>query len=225
MRCLIVDDDPLICDLLQHFCSKTDDITHITTTNSGFESVNLISQNSFDLVLLDYDLPDMTGKEILQLINPATAVVMITSNKDFASESYDYDQVVDYLVKPIEFTRFFKAIQKVKKYQTPATSDSQLFIKDGNKLIKVDMTEVRYIKSAGNYAELHLGHKKIMTLMTLKEMEQKLPNFFQRVHRSCIVNIKHIDSIAHNDIHVGGEEIAISSSYEKDLMNKISLLS
>lgn len=225
MRCLIVDDDPLICDLLEHFCSKVDRITDLTTTNSGFESVNLLSQHTFDLVLLDYDLPDMSGKEILSVIPRDTAVVMITSHQDFASESYDYDQIVDFLVKPIEFPRFFKGIQKAIQQKAPkAKENKQLFIKDGTQLIKVDLDKVLYIKSAGNYAELIFEERKIMTLMTLKELEQKLPSHFQRVHRSCIVNVNHIESIANNDIHIKGEEIAISSSYEKELMKKISLL-
>src|SRR6056297_174924 len=98
MKCLIVDDDPLICDLLEHFCGKVNDITSVTIAMSGFETVNLINSSRFDLVLLDYDLPDVTGKEILNIIHAETAVIMVTSNRDFASDSYNYGQVVDYLV-------------------------------------------------------------------------------------------------------------------------------
>lgn len=225
MHCLIVDDDPLICDLLQHFCSKVDFISNVTVTNSGFESVNLISQNTFDLVLLDYNLPDVTGKDILQLISTDTAVIMVTAHKDFASESYEYDQVVDFLVKPIKFTRFYKGVQKAKNYTTSPGQKNILFVKDGTKLTRVDLTKVLFIKSAGNYAELHLEEKKILTLMTLKELEQKLPGFFQRVHRTCIVNVHSIDSISNGELLINRQEIPVSSSYEKDLMKKISLLS
>lgn len=226
MHCLIVDDDPLICDLLQHFCSKVDLISTVTVTNSGFESVNLIGKNDFDLILLDFDLPDITGKDILQLVNKDTAVIMVTAHKEFASESYDYDQVVDYLVKPVEFGRFFKGIQKAESYlrRGEAEGDS-LFVKDGTKLIKVDLSQVLYIKSAGNYAELILGQKKVMTLITLKELEQKLPRYFQRIHRSCIVNVQKIESISGGEITIMDQSIAISASYEKELMNKINLLS
>ncbi|PIB35114.1 hypothetical protein BFP72_06750 [Reichenbachiella sp. 5M10] len=226
MHCLIVDDDPLICDLLQHFCSKVDYISQVTTTNSGFESVNLISQNHFDLILLDYDLPDISGKEILPLIQGRTAVIMITANKEFALESYNYDQIIDYLAKPIEFARFFKGVQKAKNLTESSTSqdDKHLFIKDGNQWTKVNLDQVLYIKSAGNYVELIFEHKKVLTLMTLKELEQKLPTHFQRVHRSCIVNVHSIDTISSSDLVIGQEEISISSSYEKELMKKISLL-
>lgn len=225
MHCLIVDDDPLICDLLQHFCSKVDFISNVTVTNSGFESVNLISQNTFDLVLLDYNLPDVTGKDILQLISTDTAVIMVTAHKDFAPESYEYDQVVDFLVKPIKFTRFYKGVQKARNYAVRPELENLMFVKDGTKLIRVDLTKVLFIKSAGNYAELHLEEKKILTLMTLKELEQKLPGFFQRVHRTCIVNVHRIDSISNGELLINRQEIPVSSSYEKDLMKKISLLS
>ena len=225
MHCLIVDDDPLICDLLYHFCSKVDFISNVTVTNSGFESINLITQNSFELILLDYNLPDVTGKDILQLIGAGSAVVMVTAQKDFASESYEFDQVVDYLVKPIEFPRFYKAVLKARNFLSTPEMDNILFVKDGTRLTRVDLSNVLFIKSAGNYAELHLEEKKILTLMTLKELEQKLPGFYQRVHRSCIVNVRKIDSIANGELTINKHEVAISASYEKDLMKKISLLS
>ena len=225
MHCLIVDDDPLICDLLGHFCSKVDFISNVTVTNSGFESINLIGQNHFDLVLLDFNLPDVTGKDILKLIAPSTAVVMVTAQKDFAAETYEFEHVVDYLVKPIEFTRFYKAALKSRSYLGTPETDNILFVKDGIRLTRVDLSQVLYIKSAGNYAELHFEKKKILTLMTLKELESKLPGFFQRVHRSSIVNVRKIDSIANGEVVINQHELAISASYEKDLMKKISLLS
>ena len=225
MRCLIVDDDPLVCDLLEHFCSKVDAISSVTVTNSGFESINLISQNPFDLILLDYNLPDITGKEILQVVGTDTAVIMITANRDFAPESYNYEQIVDFLVKPIDFTRFFKGIQKVQKsFQLVGEPSDQIFVKDGNKLVKVDLKEVKYIKSAANYAELVFEGKKLLTLMTLTELAEKLPDYFQRVQRSYIVNVNQIDSISGGDVEIGEEEISISEKFEKELLKKIKLL-
>ncbi|WP_420582430.1 LytR/AlgR family response regulator transcription factor [Reichenbachiella sp.] len=225
MHCLIVDDDPLICDLLEHFCSKVDFVSNVTVTNSGFESINLISENQFDVILLDYNLPDITGKEILQTLSSDTSVIMITANRDFAPESYDYEQIVDFLVKPIDFARFFKGMQKVKKGTESSDSISdQIFVKDGNKLVKVNLQEVKYIKSAANYAELVFEEKKLLTLMTLTELAEKLPEYFQRVQRSYIVNVNHIDSIASGDVQIGQEEISISDKYENELLNKIKLL-
>jgi len=225
MHCLIIDDDPLICDLLDHFCSKIEDIANVTKTNSGFESVNLINRNFFDIVFLDYNLPDITGREILDLIPGETAVVMITSNRDFAVESYDFDKIVDYLVKPIDFPRFFRAVQQVQKYRSGAKKDvDHLFVRDGNKLIKVDLKEVLYFKAERNYMSVVLNDRKVLTLMTLKDSVKKLPDYFQRVHRSYIVNINKIDTIEVNSIKINRTEIPISHSYEKEFHKKINLL-
>ncbi|NNE75627.1 MAG: response regulator transcription factor [Pricia sp.] len=225
MKCLIVDDDPLICDLLEHFCGKINDITETRIAMSGFETVNLINGTHFDLVLLDFDLPDMTGKEILKCIHSDTAVIMVTSNKDFASDSYNYDQIVDYLVKPIDFTRFFRGFQKAQSFLAKnLAKDSRLFIKEGNKLVKIRLDEVRYFKSEANYIAVVLENQKILTLMTLKELEPKLPDFFQKVHRSYIVNLNKIESIDSNAIEIGRQHVPVSQRYEQELLRKINLL-
>ena len=225
MKCLIVDDDPLICDLLEHYCSKINDIKSVTTSTSGFESINLINTSPFDIVFLDYNLPDVTGKDILPILNNNTAVVMITSNKDFASESYDYDQIVDYLVKPVDFPRFYRGFQKAQAYfSVKEEKDSRLFVKDGNKLVKIDLNDVCYFKSEANYISVVLDDKKVLTLMALKDLEPKLPDYFQRVHRSYIINLNKIDSIDNNAVEIGKDYIPVSQTHEKELLKKINLL-
>lgn len=228
MNSLIIDDDLLICDMLQHFCDKVDAIDHVTVANSGLEAVNLISQNSFDVIFLDFHLPDITGKEILEVIPPATYVVMITSNTDFGHESYNYEQIIDFLVKPLDFIRFARSINKIKNKRESPPSEQKtenLFVKEGNDLIKVNLEKVLYIKSSANYAQLVFKDRKLMTLMTLKELEQKLPDFFQRIHRSTIVNINMISSISKNKLQVEDESLSISETYSGDLLKRIQLLS
>ncbi|MBU3821102.1 LytTR family DNA-binding domain-containing protein [Flavobacteriaceae bacterium XHP0103] len=225
MKCLIVDDDPLICDLIEHFCSKINDISSVTTTTSGFESINLINSTSFDIIFLDFNLNDITAKGILETVGHNTCVIMITSNKGFASDSYNYDQIVDFLVKPIDFPRFFKAFQKAKNHLSKnQEKETRLFIKDGNKLVKIELEAVMYFKSEANYISVVTEDKKILTLMTLKDLLNKLPDYFQRVHRSYIVNLNKIDSINNNMVELGENHIPISQSYEKELLTKINLL-
>lgn len=225
MQCLIVDDDQLICDLLEHFCSKVAEINSITTTNSGFESINLINQNTFDIIFLDYNLPDVTGQEILSLIPDHSAVVMITANREFAAVAYSYDKIVDYLVKPFDFTRFFRSIQQAQKFiGGKKKMIDHIFVRDGTKLIKVELAEVLYCKSEANYVSIISEGRKILTLMTLKDLARKLPAYFQRIHRSYIVNIRKIDSIEVGSLKINQQEIPISHSYEKELLNKINLL-
>ncbi len=225
MHCLIVDDDQLICDLLDHFCDKVDDILDVTTTNSGFESVNLINRNFFDLIFLDYNLPDVTGREILELIPDDTAVVMITANKEFAAEAYDYDKIVDYLVKPFDFSRFLRSVKQAQKYLSGRKKEvNHLFVRDGTKLVKIDLREVLFFKAEANYVSVVMADRKVLTLMTLKELVKKLPDYFQRVHRSFVVNLNKIDTIEVSSLKIHQFEIPISNSYEKILLNKINLL-
>ncbi len=225
MNCLIVDDDPLICNLLEHFCGKIHEVSGIVVATSGFEAINFINGSHFNLVLLDFDLPDITGKDILKIIDTTTAVIMVTSHKDFASDSYTYDQIVDYLVKPVDFTRFFKGFQKAQSFLSKhRDKESRLFIKEGNKLVKIQLEDVKYFKSEANYIAVVLTDRKILTLMTLKDLVPKLPDFFQKVHRSYIVNLNKIDSIDNNAIEIGKDHIPVSQRYEKDLLKKIDLL-
>lgn len=225
MHCLIVDDDQLICDLLDHFCDKVEDILDVTTTNSGFESVNLINRNFFDIIFLDYNLPDVTGREILELIPDDTAVVMITANKEFAAEAFDFDKIVDYLVKPFDFSRFLRSVKQAEKYLAGRKKEvNHLFVRDGTKLVKIELREVLFFKAEANYVSVVMPDKKVLTLMTLKELVKKLPDYFQRVHRSFVVNINKIDTIEVSSLKIQQFTIPISNSYEKILLNKINLL-
>lgn len=225
MKCLIVDDDPLICDLLEHFCSKTKGIESVSTAASGFETINLINNSRFDLIFLDFDLPDITGKDILNILDSNIAVIMVTSHKDFASESYNYDQIIDFLVKPINYSRFYKGFQKAQAFfARNKEQKNRIFVKEGSKLIKINLEEIKYFKSEGNYISIFMENRKILTLMTLKELEHKLPDYFQKVHRSYIVNLNKIDFIDSNAIEIEKEHIPVSTSYEKELLKKIDLL-
>ncbi|MDT0645588.1 LytTR family DNA-binding domain-containing protein [Zunongwangia sp. F260] len=225
MKCLIVDDDPLICDLLQHFCSKTKGIEGVSMAASGFETINLINSSRFDLIFLDFDLPDITGKDILNILDSTIPVIMVTSHKDFASESYNYDQIVDFLLKPINYSRFYKGFQKAQSFPTRhKEQEERIFVKEGSKLIKINLSEIKFFKSEGNYISIFMEKRKILTLMTLKELELKLPDFFQKVHRSYIVNLNKIECIDNNAIQIEKEHIPVSTSYEKELLKKIDLL-
>lgn len=225
MHCLIIDDDALICDLLEHFCSKTPEIRAVSKANSGFEAIQLLGQHDFDLIFLDFNLPDLTGKQLVSLIKETTAIVMVTSHTEFAAESYNYNHIVDFLVKPLDYQRFEKAIDQVRQYYSKShTGPSEIFLRDGNKLVKVRWEDVLYFKSESNYVSVILKDKKILTLMTMKDLEARIPGQFQRIHRSYVVNIAHIESIEAGSCMVGNEQLPISSSYDKSLLAKINLL-
>ena len=125
----------------------------------------------------------------------------------------------------MEFTRFFQSVNKASQRLKKSVEDkSRLFIKDGNKLVKIELDLVLFFKSEANYVSVVLSDRKILTLMALKELELKLPDYFQRIHRSYIVNLNKIDAIEHNMVTISDRTIPVSQSYEKELLRKINLL-
>lgn len=220
LKCLVIDDDPLITDLLQHYCGKVPAIEYCLTCNNSIDGLQLLSSQPFDLLFLDYNMPSLNGKGLLELKQDDSKVIMITSNAGFAVESYNYPNIVDFLLKPISFERFFKAIEKLIEKNTPKAEKNtkeSFFVKDGSKWIQVRTEDIYYIKSESNYVVLFLQDKKIMSLMNLKDLEKELPQHFLRIHRSYIVNSKCIDFISADEISVKGMLLPVSAKYKENL--------
>jgi DNA-binding LytR/AlgR family response regulator len=171
-------------------------------------------------------MPDIDGKSLLDMKRDKAHVVMITSHEAFAVESYDYPQIVDFIVKPISFDRFFRALQRVERLTQQSAAEKEypetLFVKDGNKLVQIHLGQLHYIKSESNYVMLYLDNKKIMSLITMKELEEKLPPNFIRIHRSYIVNLKYLESISPDEISIMGLAIPIGSKYKTALKEAVS---
>lgn len=231
LKCLVIDDDPLICDLVQHFCSKVNQIDFCLAADNALDGLNLLTSQPFDLLFLDYNLPDLSGKSLLEMKQADTPVVMVTSHASFAAESYNYRDVVDFIVKPIAFDRFYRSVERVLELYTkpPASSeahqaDKTLFVKDGNKLIRIQFEKINFIKSESNYVIFNVQDKQIMSLISLKELSSKLPSNFVRIHRSYIVNIHKIDFITAETVGVNNHNLPIGSKYKSDLMEKVTEL-
>ena len=232
LRCLVIDDDPLICDLIQHFCSKVSFVEYCIACENALDGLNLLTSQTFDVLFLDYNMPDIDGKSLLEMKQDDAFVVMITSHENFAVESYNYPQIVDFIVKPISFDRFYRSLKRIEHLTQKTESDKQfsetLFVKDGNKLVQVRLEKLQYIKSESNYVMLYMEGKKIMSLITMKELESKLPPNFIRIHRSYIVNKNRVERIDDNMIVMNTKEkrksIPISKSYRDDFMKNINIV-
>ena len=228
LKCLVIDDDPLICDLIQHFSSKVSSVEYCIASENALDGLNLLTSQAFDVLFLDYNMPDIDGKSLLEMKRDDAYVVMITSHENFAVESYNYPQIVDFIVKPISFDRFYRAIKRIENLSRQVDSSTDypetLFVKDGKKLVQVHLEQLQYIKSESNYVMLHMEDKKIMSLITMKELESKLPPNFIRIHRSYIVNLKYLDFISPDELSVQGLTIPIGAKYKttlKEAVNKI----
>ena len=229
LKCLIIDDDPLIGDLLKHFCTKSGLVDYCILSTTATDGLHLLAGGDISLVFLDYNLPDMNGQNFLELKKSYLPVIMVTSDQAFAAKSYDYEDVVDYLVKPLSYERFIKALQRVTGKQaavaeTATTVSDTFFAKDGNKNVRIKLSEVLFIKSEDNYVAFVFPESQTLSLFTLKDLEVRLPRNFKRVHRSYIVNLDRINYITPEEIVLGDKKVPIGEKYRSDLEASLNAL-
>ena len=237
IRCLIVDDEPLAIEILEEYINKVPWLNFVGSFDKGVEAIEHINNNSIDLLFLDIQMPDLTGLDFLKSLPNRPATILTTAYSEYAVQSYELD-VVDYLLKPIDFERFYKAVTKVisskdHKVDYPPNSPSvqttdKLFIKADNKIIKVAFHEIIVINADGPYVQIFTADgRKIMSLQSMHKLEELLPKNFYRIHRSHIVNIDHIDSIDGNMIRLK-DQTAILSKNKRDeflkLIDQLNLL-
>lgn len=226
MNCLIVDDDPISRKLIGDFVDKTDWLTPIMSCESAIEASKALIEHKIDLILLDVEMPGMSGLELLDSLNQKLEVILITSNQEYALDGFEHG-VADFLIKPVEYSRFLKACNKAREKLESVTDDSAsfIFVKSGTSYIKITIDDIHYIESMGDYVALHVNGKRHLINITMKETEEKLGEFnFMRIHRSYIINLSNVVEIEDNSVYLKeGKQLSISRSYKKDLMDRLKL--
>ena len=222
MRLLIADDDPLIADQLLHFATKLG--AEAKVVPDGAQALAVLKSDPPDAVVLDLHMPGLSGPELLASIGDRVPAIIVSGDSSFALESYRF-RVLDYLLKPVTFDAFARALRKL---DAPAPSangnDHVVFVRSGTEIARVDLREVRFMKSESNYVRFTFADKEITTLMNMRDLERKLPSSFVRVHRSFIVNLDHVDRLDSNDIKVGRALVPVSDSYREELLSRLRLL-
>jgi DNA-binding LytR/AlgR family response regulator len=233
MNCIIIEDEPLSVRIIQECVRKTTDLNLVHTFSNAIDAINILqTDESIELIFLDIELPEMSGIEFLDSIKEPPQVIIISSKGLYAADAFDYD-VADYLVKPITYARFYKAIQRARKRLEKDKLDkvgrSEIFIKKDATLVRLKYTEILWIEALENYVIFNTFNEKFTIHFTMKAIEQKLPqDKFTRVHRSFIVNTGSIDAIEDNSVlikvHDGTKSIPIGKSYKDKLMGDINLI-
>ena len=231
-KCVIVDDEPLAIKLIENHIAKVDSLKVVATCNNAIKAFEIIHTSAIDLLFLDINMPNLTGIDFLKSLKNPPKTILTTAYRDYAIESYDLE-VLDYLLKPITFERFFKAVEKFTRYHTTTNNETTLhvnneehdflIIKSGNKHHKVFTEQIIFIESLKDYVRFHLeDDKRIVAKHRISEIEKKLDTkSFLRVHRSYLINTKKITAFTSHDIEVNAVEIPIGISYKE---NTISFL-
>jgi DNA-binding LytR/AlgR family response regulator len=235
IRCIALDDEALALDLLEDNISRVPFLELVKKCKSAFEAMEILRQEPVDLVFLDIQMPDLSGIQFLKSLQKKPLVIFTTAYEKYALEGFELD-VVDYLLKPFSFDRFLKAVNKASEYLELAnkgrmdgvqneirTTHDFIFVKADYKLVKIDFKDILFIEGLKDYIKIFIGDKPVITLMSMKLIEDKLPaGEFVRVHRSFIVSLKKIRFIQRNFIQVGEREIPISENYRDHLFSIIN---
>lgn len=231
--CLAIDDEPLALDIIRNYAEKVPYLNLLATHDNVLESLEYLKTHQVDLLFLDIQMEELTGIQLLNVLKFKPLVIFTTAYDRYAIQSYELD-VMDYLLKPISFERFLKAVDKVydKHQQKPdhgnpvlqettnITPTDYIFVKSEFHLEKVTLSEIKYIEGMGDYLMIHTIYRKIMTLQSFRKAEELLPaSQFCRVHKSFMVAIDKIESIERNRIKIGDVLIPVSESYRKIFFN------
>lgn len=238
ISCILIDDEPHALELLESYLHKVQDATLVFKSTDPVEAFQFLQNHTVDLIFLDIHMPELNGIQMLKLLNGTCKVILTTAYAEYALQGYEHD-VIDYLVKPIEFDRFLKAFHKAKNqiYKTtsadaslhhtvPLPQDEDYILvktETKGKLIKAGLQDITHIEGLGNYVTIHTLKGKIISLITLRELEQKLSTHrFIRIHKSFIIALPYIDMIEGNMVLINKNKIPIGESYKSRLMDLLA---
>jgi DNA-binding LytR/AlgR family response regulator len=226
MKCLVLDDEPLAVDILRDYIGKVPGLECVGTFRKPLQALEFLRKNEVDLVFLDIRMPDLSGLQFMKSLPDPPLVVFTTAYSRYAAESYDYD-AVDYLLKPIEFDRFLKAVQKARALAAATTEKTRgpgksVLIKSGTKFYRTRWEDIRYVKGAGNYVTFVTKDREILSLITMQNASDILPgSIFVRIHKSYIVNLQHLDVIEEGEVRIGEDRISIGDAYRASFLRAI----
>lgn len=231
MNCVIVDDNRIARTTMRQLAGKVKNLQVVGECASAEEAFELLKTEKVDLLLLDIEMPGMSGIELTrELREPRPLIIFTTSKKDYAAEAFDLN-VVDYIVKPVTPGRFQLAMEKAEEIynssaeEMQASGDEFIFIRDGNIVRRLEFTDINYAEAMGDYVKLHTPSRFYAVHATLKLVEERLPAAkFTRVHRSYIVAVSKIDSIQDGTLIINGKPVPVADSYRAQVNKRLNIL-
>jgi len=227
LKCVAIDDEPLALELIKTYVARFPGLQLVQVFEDALSGAEYLKQNPVDLLFVDVNMPDITGVELVRSLVNSPMIIFTTAYRNYAFESYEL-QAIDYLLKPIDFTRFTAAVEKAidfHKYKNSiqeSTNDESIYVYSEYKMIKILLRDIEYIESMGDYLKIYLStsDKPTLTLMTMKKVLEKLPtDQFARIHRSYIVALNKIKSIHNRKVKLANSELPVGDAYA-DFINQ-----
>jgi len=226
IKCIIIDDEPLAQKGISEYVNDIDFLELYGVFENALKAVDTIHQKKIDLLFLDIQMPRISGLEFLKTLQDPPLVILTTAYPQYALESYELD-VLDYLVKPISFPRFLKAVTKAKEHMEARRihipeSNDHIFIKADNRIVKILFGDILYVEALQNYICIHTPGKKFISYLTFKSIEESLPKeLFLKVHKSYIVQLAKVEAIEGNQLQVSRFLIPISRNNKEEVLQKL----
>jgi len=230
IKAVIIDDESKAIDVIQRYSRDSEIIDVIATFRNPVKALEFVEHNPVQLIFLDINMPKISGLEFLNILNAKPKIIFTTAYSEYALDSYNYD-TVDYLLKPIDFKRFLKAVTKAKSLLSTVDhsektdqkiEDKVIYIKSGTQLHKLGIDDILYLEKDGNYLTFYTKDKKILSRQNMKDVFEILdPGRFIRVHKSYVVALKHLDIIESHQVRIGEARIPVGRMYREELMSMI----
>jgi len=234
IKCVIIDDEPIAREIIREYISKLNEFEIIAEFKKATEAISFLNENKTDLLFLDINMPEINGINFARSLSNPPAIIFTTAYREYAAEGFEL-QAVDYLVKPIPFDRFLKAVNHFFKLHgksvdmtTSEISESPveefILLKDSKKTHKVFLSDIKYIESDGDYIRFYLQNKKIMVRGSLSSMEDMLPpSLFLRIHNSYMINLKKVNALTLYSVEIDGIELPISRSHKEKVLKILNI--
>ena len=228
LSCIIVDDEPVARKILHEFVEHVPFMDLQGKFENAMQVEAFLKNNTVDMIFLDIEMPKVSGLQLLQKMDVESMVILTTAFPKYALEGYELD-IIDYLLKPFAFNRFLKAVQKAKDFYqmkhraTGTLLPSYIFIKSDKRIEKIELADILFAESLGNYVTIYTESKKIIAYLTMKSLESQLPlDEFIKIHQSYLVNTSKIDAIEGNEIKIAGKSLPMSRNYREMVMKIVN---
>ena len=222
LRCIAIDDEPIALDVINAHAGKVPFLDLRRTFVNAIEALTYLQTEPVDLIFLDINMPDLTGLDFAQVVGNKSLIVFTTAYPEYALQGFELS-ALDYLLKPIAFGRFLQAANKAyERLSSDAKKSPFVFVKDGYDWVRINLEELHYVESEGNYLTFQETGKKTLTRMTIGEAVGMLPtDQFMRVHKSFIVALDRIEKIERHQLTIGKVQVPLSGSYRDELLERV----